>query len=668
MTWYNVGRDKNIEEKKKELKQIERFWVKQQLFLKRLSTIMTTIHDELNNHSEELSKMIDSKDYHHIEVKMIEQFIGALNFISNDFELSVENMNISFKKTNEIFQKITQFFNKFETEPAQNDETTFTLYQGFINRLEFLTPNYYLNLFKSFEILYSIGNSYFVETLFVDEIEKQLQEQEEVIPYTGRTIKEILNDEKREPNQLPKAIEKMFHCMYEKGCYCKGIFRESQNASIRKVEELYMRMSVTNFEDIPVDVIANVLKKFLRNLPVHIIDNEITQQIFFEWSKINKNESIPELKIIQTIQNILSLLPIEHQTIFKELMKLSYKIISFSDLNSMNSKNLSICLSTNLMTLNEPEQISNTYDFTNDYTICIDFISFCISNYPLIFPNDVDEKLNKRITYLFSSEQQSKLFSEQNIKIQRKKTSKLTDKLFKPNVVDGPKKIDVFDRITKKQQINQQQNQLNSQKLIIDKSFPSKDDQSTISPSQNLHQNFNTTSPKDIITSRSSQYDSLSSIKIQLPKQPRSTFDFVELQNQQKLSKTTPIIALVNLPDIQESQTKSQDDGTTDNEPIDISFKNPELSFNSIDKMIFEDKTDENENNNQNEFIEITKKALDDEKKIHQEEMKKIEKEQRLEELPPINTTTKNEQHSSLKFTYNEAIGTYTKSNPIFKD
>ncbi|EDR29437.1 hypothetical protein, conserved [Entamoeba dispar SAW760] len=589
-------------------------------------------------------------------------------------------MNSSFKKTNEIFQKITQLFNKFETEPAQNDETTFSLYQGFINRLEFLTPNYYLNLFKSFEILYSIGNSYFVETLFVDEIEKQLQEknilinkQEDVVLYTGRTIKEILNDEKREQNQLPRVIEKMIHCMYEKGCYCKGIFRESQNASIRKVEELYMRMSVTNFEDIPVDVIANVLKKFLRNLPIHIIDNEITQQIFCEWSKINKNESIPDFKVIQTIQNILSILPIEHQTIFKELMKLSYKIISFSDLNSMNSKNLSVCLSTNLMTLNEPEQISNTYDYTNEYTICIDFISFCISNYPLIFPNDIDEKLNKRRTYLLSSEQQSKLFSEQNTRVQRKKTSKLTDKLFKPNVIDGPKKIDVFDRITKKQQIDQQQNQLNSQKLLPDKGFYLKDDQPNIDLSQNVHQNFNTTSPKGITTTRSSQYNSLNSNSAQLSIQSRSTFDFGELQNKQKLSKTTPIIALVNLPDIQEAQTdssqiKSQDYNTTNNEPIDLSFKNPELSFNSIDKMIFEDKPDGTKNNNQNEFIEITKKALDDEKKLHQEEMKKIEKERRLEELPPINTTTKHEQYEPLKFTYNEAIGTYTKSNPIFKD
>ncbi|EAL51883.2 RhoGAP domain containing protein [Entamoeba histolytica HM-1:IMSS-B] len=336
---------------------------------------------------------------------MLTQFISALRYIANDFELFSDHFKQTSLVTTELFSNITDLQILMSKDGIQ-EEQLFSRLHSLNQHLSVMTPNFFLDFFKTFEIFFSLGNTFFSDNPFISDLEKLVQESIDsskaignFIPYTGRTIKEILISENRTMDQLPKALVIIFECMYNKGCFCKGIFRESSNASIRQIEELCMRMSVTNFNEIPCDVVASVFKKFLRNLPIHIFDRTTTKKIFQRWIEIIDTQTDSKL-IVNEIKELIQCLPPEHMTVFKETMKLCYKIVCHSEINAMNAKNLSVCLSTNLMTLSEFDQLPLNGDSKNEYSLCIDFIRFCILSFTSLFPQDIDPVVTKRANFL----------------------------------------------------------------------------------------------------------------------------------------------------------------------------------------------------------------------------------------------------------------------------
>ncbi|EKE38608.1 RhoGAP domain containing protein [Entamoeba nuttalli P19] len=336
---------------------------------------------------------------------MLTQFISALRYIANDFELFSDHFKQTSLVTTELFSNITDLQILMSKDGIQ-EEQLFSRLHSLNQHLSVMTPNFFLDFFKTFEIFFSLGNTFFSDNPFISDLEKLVQESIDsskaignFIPYTGRTLKEILISENRTMDQLPKALVIIFECMYNKGCFCKGIFRESSNASIRQIEELCMRMSVTNFNEIPCDVVASVFKKFLRNLPIHIFDRTTTKKIFQKWIEIIDTQTDSKL-IVNEIKELIQCLPPEHMTVFKETMKLCYKIVCHSEINAMNAKNLSVCLSTNLMTLSEFDQLPLNGDSKNEYSLCIDFIRFCILSFTSLFPQDIDPVVTKRANFL----------------------------------------------------------------------------------------------------------------------------------------------------------------------------------------------------------------------------------------------------------------------------
>ncbi|BFU22600.1 rhogap domain containing protein [Entamoeba histolytica] len=405
MTWNEVALTKNIEEKRKELDEVESFWTSEQSFSNTISTLFKRINEEVNHRTQELEKLLYKNNNGWLNTKMLTQFISALRYIANDFELFSDHFKQTSLVTTELFSNITDLQILMSKDGIQ-EEQLFSRLHSLNQHLSVMTPNFFLDFFKTFEIFFSLGNTFFSDNPFISDLEKLVQESIDsskaignFIPYTGRTIKEILISENRTMDQLPKALVIIFECMYNKGCFCKGIFRESSNASIRQIEELCMRMSVTNFNEIPCDVVASVFKKFLRNLPIHIFDRTTTKKIFQRWIEIIDTQTDSKL-IVNEIKELIQCLPPEHMTVFKETMKLCYKIVCHSEINAMNAKNLSVCLSTNLMTLSEFDQLPLNGDSKNEYSLCIDFIRFCILSFTSLFPQDIDPVVTKRANFL----------------------------------------------------------------------------------------------------------------------------------------------------------------------------------------------------------------------------------------------------------------------------
>ncbi|EDR27178.1 T-cell activation Rho GTPase activating protein, putative [Entamoeba dispar SAW760] len=405
MAWNEVALTKNREEKRKELDEVESFWTSEQLFSNTISSLFKRINEEVNHRTQELEKLLYKNNSGWLNTKMLTQFISALRYIANDFELFSDHFKQTSLVTTELFSNITDLQILMSKDGIQ-EEQLFSQLHSFNQHLSVMTPNFFLDFYKTFKIFFSLGNTFFSDNPFISDLEKLVQESIDAskavgnfIPYTGRTIKEILISENRTMDQLPKALVIIFECMYNKGCFCKGIFRESSNASIRQIEELCMRMSVTNFNEIPCDVVASVFKKFLRNLPIHIFDRITTKKIFQRWIEII-DAQIDSKIIVYEVKDLIQCLPPEHMTVFKETMKLCYKIVCHSEINSMNAKNLSVCLSTNLMTLSEFDQLPLNGDSKNEYSLCIDFIRFCILSFTSLFPQDIDPVVTKRANFL----------------------------------------------------------------------------------------------------------------------------------------------------------------------------------------------------------------------------------------------------------------------------
>ncbi|KAL7716285.1 T-cell activation Rho GTPase activating protein [Entamoeba marina] len=329
------------------------------------------------------------------------QYVSSLRYVANDFELFTDQLSYASKQSKNIIEKINSLKNQIN---ATEQSKICSDFHELNRHLSVMTPNYILEYFKHFQVFFSLGNNFFIDNSIISAIEKTTEEVYifitwEYMNYSGKTIKEILLSENRTCEQVPRVIENMNSYLYSKGPFVHGIFHESPNASVKQINEIYMNMSVTDFSEIPCDVIANVLKKFLRELSAYIFDRETSVRCFEQWTITNALTNEPQ-EIIKDIKPIILSLPNEHLIFFKMILKTAYKIASHSHINSMNSKNLSVCLSTNMMTFSDSTNIPINGDPNNEYSHCIDFITFCISNFPTLFPEDADTNAIRRSTFV----------------------------------------------------------------------------------------------------------------------------------------------------------------------------------------------------------------------------------------------------------------------------
>ena len=335
------------------------------------------------------NKQIEQKDFQYI--------IGGLRFITNDIELGKEELN----KTIQINKDVEQFIETMKTtmnQTNESDEIIMLKYEEFLNQIKILSPNYFANIFKSLQLIFSFGNSFLTDDEYIDQLDKNIyavtQQISNQLPYRrylNVSIKDILDSENRSTKQLPIVVESMIRNLYTKAHLQDGIFREIRNASTMEWEEIYHRMSMTNFDDLPIDVVGAVFKKFLRELPVHLLDRQQTEQLFDEWKTI-REQNIDNEEMIKQLAPFIYNLQEEHLLMLKEILKICYKIQKFSQLNNMTPKNLSICMAMNLMTIND-DIVTTMSSSADEYNYCIDIVELFIEYCPLLFPGDVDQDL-----------------------------------------------------------------------------------------------------------------------------------------------------------------------------------------------------------------------------------------------------------------------------------
>ncbi|ELP88021.1 hypothetical protein EIN_419700 [Entamoeba invadens IP1] len=283
---------------------------------------------------------------------------------------------------------------------VQKEEIFFSQFKLFEEHLSYLTPSLLLDFFNAFTSFFTLGSSFFQENVFITnllETKKTHENTPDFVSYVGKTIKDILEEEHKTVNELPKTIDSIISVLYKKGFLIKGIFRESQVASIRQVEEICMRLSVTDFENVNVEVVALVFKKFLRNLPVRIFNREQTEMMMSVWKSLNNNSSSLEIAL-KNLLIVINKLPEEHQLVFKSSLKLCFKIAKNSFINAMDEKNISVCLANNFFTF-LPVDNMEIYEnaMTEEISICIKFFQFCITNFQLMFPDQIDENVIQNV-------------------------------------------------------------------------------------------------------------------------------------------------------------------------------------------------------------------------------------------------------------------------------
>ncbi|ELP93990.1 T-cell activation Rho GTPase activating protein, putative [Entamoeba invadens IP1] len=631
MQWnQTISVERNIKDRLADLRTIELLWQEEQTLATRVVLLLSTTQQELNKHAEFLTKLPPFSNAL-LDKKVTEQFIGAFRFIANNFELMTDTIKAASKTPNEMFMNINKLRASFAS-PTQGQEILFSQNQMFYNDQLLALPHYYLTLFKSFENLFSLGHSFFTDTPFTSTISSNLKTKAEqsklfvYTQYTNKTIREILLSEKRTSEEMPCAVYRMLNVLYTNGWNTKGIFRESQNASVRRIEEICQRLSVTHFDEMPCDVVANVYKRFLRNIPGSIVNRKVTEKLLKVWSSYHRMER-DETKLINELKTTLSSLEIENYFVLANTFKIAKMISDKSEINSMSAKNISVCLTTNLMSLCENDTFGDA-ETTNEYLGSIEIGEFIITNFAAIFPNfggNFTEHQNLKIGL---DEIISQIPESKRKTSRRKVKAKVTDRIFS----DG-------------------KDEKKSQQKIVNNEIC---DDSVVINQATVKRNIKTMTNDNLITKT---YEDPSPIKSQKRKKtdtmrnllyiPQVDFNIVEFEKQQKKEK--------------EEQQEIED-----------KCINPELSYRSIERLILGEELLDQPQNGLEDYLVISQKAIESEKQKLMDDMKKKEEEQnRINfENAKIVTGQVNENKRKESLTYFDGVlsSTYNATNPFFED
>ncbi|EDR29908.1 T-cell activation Rho GTPase activating protein, putative [Entamoeba dispar SAW760] len=397
---------KSVETKKQELPKILSFWEKQKMFLFNLNQKLSDVCELVKAHC----SFLEESQIHQItgfnKNCHSEHILEAISFIGSGFDILKQEMVCSNNKADEIINELKNMKKLFYS--SKNSETLTSTYYNLNERIKWETPLLFSNIFHGFQTLFTTGDLFFscndTLTMITEQAQKAKQnyviknvEPKPNVLYCGTKLKEILESEGRPYYQLPRMIENILIYLYNKGCTTHGIFRETTNASIRDVEEIYHRMGVTDFEDLPPDVVANVFKKFLREMKEKVFPYDVSMYLLKEWQKGRAKTRTTSAEKRKIVLEGLKMMPPENVTLLRSILKLCSKIDSMSDINAMTNKNLAVCLAPTLMTVSE-DATPRTLDLKTGGEIvgCIEIITFILIDYPHIYPNDVDVNVTRR--------------------------------------------------------------------------------------------------------------------------------------------------------------------------------------------------------------------------------------------------------------------------------
>ncbi|KAI7804776.1 T cell activation RhoGTPase activating protein a [Triplophysa rosa] len=142
----------------------------------------------------------------------------------------------------------------------------------------------------------------------------------------------------------PKPIMDVLTLLLKKGLYTEGVFRKAGNArTLREIKAQLNDGMEVDLEEHTVFLLADLLKDFLRHIPGSLLMVEH----YKSWMAAMETQDVDQK--CAEVQMVVNVLPDPNIQLLKLLMVLLYHISENADTNKMDSNNLAVCISPNLL-------------------------------------------------------------------------------------------------------------------------------------------------------------------------------------------------------------------------------------------------------------------------------------------------------------------------------
>ncbi|XP_065144714.1 T cell activation RhoGTPase activating protein a isoform X2 [Paramisgurnus dabryanus] len=174
-------------------------------------------------------------------------------------------------------------------------------------------------------------------------------------PLFGKALSDVCEKD----GSLPKPIMDVLTLLLKKGLYTEGVFRTAGNAKTLKEIKAQLNDGMkVDLKGHRVVVLADLLKDFLRHLPGSLL---IVEQ-YKSWMNAMEKEDMDQK--CAEIQMVINKLPDPNVQLLKHLVVLLYRISENSDTNKMDSSNLAVCISPNLLQTDNLEEMTEVRTLT----------------------------------------------------------------------------------------------------------------------------------------------------------------------------------------------------------------------------------------------------------------------------------------------------------------
>eukprot|EP01103_Thecamoeba_quadrilineata_P014133 TRINITY_DN4120_c0_g1_i1.p1 TRINITY_DN4120_c0_g1~~TRINITY_DN4120_c0_g1_i1.p1 ORF type:complete len:779 (+),score=158.69 TRINITY_DN4120_c0_g1_i1:42-2378(+) len=164
----------------------------------------------------------------------------------------------------------------------------------------------------------------------------------------GIRLTDIMNRD-AEQGAIPQVIEKIIQLLDEAVC-TEGLFRLSGRASATAscISALDSGVPV-DLSEVESHVLANLLKQFLRDLPVPLIPPELKNSFLTALVQPSQKEQI------EALREALEQLHPAHWNLLEAVMKFLDRVSQHQEVNKMNASNLAVVLAPNIMPIDLPD-------------------------------------------------------------------------------------------------------------------------------------------------------------------------------------------------------------------------------------------------------------------------------------------------------------------------
>eukprot|EP01112_Ceratiomyxa_fruticulosa_P018210 TRINITY_DN5782_c0_g1_i1.p1 TRINITY_DN5782_c0_g1~~TRINITY_DN5782_c0_g1_i1.p1 ORF type:complete len:629 (+),score=139.26 TRINITY_DN5782_c0_g1_i1:169-2055(+) len=186
----------------------------------------------------------------------------------------------------------------------------------------------------------------------------------------------------KENRTIPFFLEKTIrHLLQESVLTTEGLFRVS--GSQREVMEMKKSIEGGALPDFSTQVsdhnVSGLLKLYLRELPEPLVPFQMYDDVVRVCTMDIDDQPERVTEKVENIQKLFETLPAPNQAIIRLLLGLCSKITEHSNINLMNSRNLSVVLAPNILYSKEVNLTA-----LSDANASIEF---CISHFNMIYPN-----------------------------------------------------------------------------------------------------------------------------------------------------------------------------------------------------------------------------------------------------------------------------------------